>query len=268
MDIGIECSYLDIEFRKNGDYCLLLKYFEQEKTDTLILSFGNFIVKDKNTLLLSDNIHGFSMQLRIMKTKNTDYLYDYSYNKEKIELTTEKGFVFMTNRNFREIGPYQEKAIKPNLTPQIQQQERESYLQSNKDKQFSLYNAVYESSNGYQLNIKKDKKYVLYHNNLLISNGIWEKLGNELILHDSALQHSFYLLIADKKLISKYLPADFSGIPLQKQNRTTIKQTDKYKPKTSMPHLVPINKEPFMFVDHMPEFPQGDDALKKYIVNP
>jgi TonB family protein len=275
MDIGIEFSYLELDFRQNGDYYLLLKYFEKENTDTLILSSGNFIVKDGNILLLSDNIHGFSMQLQIVKktkkTSSLDYeqLMDAELYKEKIELKMEKGFVFMANRNFIETGNYQEKPVKVALTPQIQSQERESYLQSNQNKQFPLYNAVYESSNGYQLNIKEYNEYLLYHYNLLISDGIWARLGNKLILYDNALQHSFYLQITDKELISKYLPTDFSGIHLQKQNRTTIRKTDKYKPKTSVSFLdLPIHQNsniPYFFVEQMPEFPQGDQAMQKYL---
>jgi hypothetical protein len=69
----------------------------------------------------------------------------------------------------------------------------------------------------YRLTINKDSTYSLYVENLLISDGHWNRKGVELILYDTCLKQRFYLMIGDRVLISKLLPGDYESTILQRQ---------------------------------------------------
>ncbi len=50
-----------------------------------------------------------------------------------------------------------------------------------------------------------------------LSEGVWNKKGNLLILFDSSIKAPFYILISEKYLISKLLPTDYNGCTFVKK---------------------------------------------------
>ena len=142
-------------------------------------------------------------------------------------LYAEKGFIFLLNKTGYEFGQsYEYNFKKTGIDSITQKKEREAYLQLHKDSYpHPLYLGVYESENncqptrggklekghGYELNIQENFQYTLHYNRILILQGTWKRSGNELALYDESLQHSFYLLIGQDGLISKYLPGEYRG---------------------------------------------------------
>jgi len=57
--------------------------------------------------------------------------------------------------------------------------------------------------------LARDNKF-----NQPISSGTWSRNHNELILHDTGLEHDFYMLIGEGELTSKLLPGDYDGVTL------------------------------------------------------
>ncbi|MBL7906384.1 MAG: hypothetical protein JNL22_15280 [Bacteroidales bacterium] len=58
----------------------------------------------------------------------------------------------------------------------------------------------------YRLTIERDNKYQLFINTLALSEGIYTRNKNILLLYDSTLKHVFHLLIFKNMLVSKLIP--------------------------------------------------------------
>ncbi|MDR1602477.1 MAG: hypothetical protein LBS42_08625, partial [Tannerella sp.] len=85
---------------------------------------------------------------------------------------------------------------------------------------FPLRKGIYRSEgfgdarNCYRLNIREENNYSLHYKDILLPEGKWQRDKNVLALYDVHLQHSFYLLIDEKGLVSKYLPGEYQGCSL------------------------------------------------------
>jgi hypothetical protein len=140
--------------------------------------------------------------------------------------------VFLKNKTatLKRLGYYNDYSDDLPINLASQEKERRVYLQSHKSL-FTLRYATYESEDNYQLNVKnkiekghgyelsiqEDHRYTLYYKKVLLLQGTWSRNGNELALYDESLQHTFYALIGDEKLISKYLPGEYDAIELKVQ---------------------------------------------------
>jgi hypothetical protein len=192
-------------FFKNG--CYYMELPEQVTHDQIFsidVSHGNYMLKN-NEILLTDVIHGFEMNLLVRRNKT---------------LKVEKGFAFLENRYFGfNGGNYEKDCWIPEMSPSGQQEEREKYNQAQKAL-FPLRKGIYRSErfgdaqNCYRLNIREENNYSLHYKDILLSEGKWQRDKNVLELCDVHLQHSFYLLIDEKSLVSKYLPGEYQGCSL------------------------------------------------------
>ena len=93
------------------------------------------------------------------------------------------------------------------------QKERKSYNISH-NKLIPLYLGAFEGGQGYKLSIQQNNKYKLEFKNIVLSEGKWCRNTNELELKDINLRCSFYLLINNKKLVSKLLPGEYKSCSL------------------------------------------------------
>ncbi|MCL1932218.1 MAG: hypothetical protein FWF53_00175 [Candidatus Azobacteroides sp.] len=179
-----------------------------------ILSHGKYFLKD-NQINFLDSIHGFKMQMRLFMQK---------------DIKVEKGFGFLEDKIFiRCYDNDNPNYINLQIEPEKQKTERYAYQKSHKTLYPIYYGTyesldntyqddkygIYETGRSYELQIKKEEnKYLLYYKQILISEGTWKRDRNELSLFDENLQHSFYVLITEKGLISKYLPGEYKSCSL------------------------------------------------------
>ena len=215
---NVDC-YLSLYI--NGNYSVEL--IVQETDDMAFCSAfsqGVYSIKD-NTIILNDANHGFVMQLqkshptRIITNRGFVFLKDMTFIYDRGSDSADMNFWRMTTNDINYIS---------------QKKEREVYQQLHKDLYPPhLYLGTYESENncqpnqrgewekgrGYELNIQENYQYTLYYNRILILQGTWKRVGNELALYDESLQHSFYLLIGQDGLISKYLPGEYRSCILK-----------------------------------------------------
>ncbi|MDD4921383.1 MAG: hypothetical protein PHS30_02780 [Bacteroidales bacterium] len=197
FDKNLDC---DIYFFKNGRYYLgISENVTYDMIENLVFSYGKFSV-NKNEVVLSDNLHNYRIIL-------------YADNNC---LKVKKGFNFLLNKSFvfySKTTGSEPQFVRPKLNRHILQQERMKYMQLHKIS-IPLYSGVYEDVQGFNLNIQKDKKYKLWFKGILLSEGEWNRDGNELTLFDRTLRQPFYVLIGEKKLISSLLPGDYSQCSL------------------------------------------------------
>jgi hypothetical protein len=202
-----------IEFYKSGCYMLTLnEQMTEDQIETDVLSLGKYTLKNKE-ITLTDEEHRFQMKLLFSND----------------EIIAKQSYCFLMNKIFK--SDYDSKdsdcLFSPNKKLIEQKQERQAYKQINKtmchiyygtyrsENNFVKYDkGIYETGRGYELKIMQEHKYVLYYKKILISEGKWDKNGNELALFDENLQHFFYVMVNKDGLISKYLPGDYKGCSL------------------------------------------------------
>jgi TonB family protein len=248
-------TYCSVEFHENGCYELeLSKNVTSDIIVGLLLSYGRFEIKDSK-IILYDDVYKYSMILSVCENKKLKVL---------------EGFCCIMFRNFIYESPSYEYDCmnKPETTYAEHQKERALYK--------TTHTTVYPLESGLyfgtfsQLNLQSNDRYTLYFYNILISEGTWGKEGNEIYLYDTNLHHNFYVLVEEETLIGKYLPGSFrdNNILIKGNNfdRYFNNQNDLFIDGRSISIKEPQG-EPFMFVDQMPEFPQGDKALEKYLKN-
>ena len=206
----VDCG---LSLYKNGSYVIELGDDGELPILYATLSYGTYSLSN-NGIILKDVNHGFTLKL--------------NHTAPFKALYVEKGFVFLLNKTGYEFGETYEYEFeqKIGIDSIIQKKEREAYQQLYKDSYpHSLYLGIYESENNcqpnqrgewekgydYELNIQENFQYTLHYNRILILQGTWKRVGNELALYDESLQHSFYLLIGRDGLISKYLPGEYRG---------------------------------------------------------
>jgi len=194
---NIECN---IYFFKSGSYYIeLSENVTSDINESLVLSYGKFSLTN-NEVTLIDKVHNYKMRL-IVDNKT---------------LIVKQAFGFMINKRFvyyNSITISEPKFLSSNIDARMLQEERKSY----KNRHITLVPlnfGIFENEQGFKLNIQQNNKYKLEFKNIILSEGEWNRDNNELELKDLNLKHSFYVLINDKKLISKLLPGDYKGFSL------------------------------------------------------
>lgn len=198
-----------VTFSNDGQYYMdLLEYLTIDILDNRTISIGHYSVVN-NEVILRDKIHNFQMKLVIANDT----------------LKMEKSFCFMKDKTFKYKSSYVDMNTLnwlKNFDSVSIEKDRADYKILNQ-KMFPIAYQDYQSkkyglrSFRYRLTINKDSTYSLYVENLLISDGHWNRNGVELILYDTCLKQRFYLMIGDRVLISKLLPGDYESTILQRQ---------------------------------------------------
>jgi TonB family protein len=252
-DLGnsFEC---EIAFYSNKNYEVsIAKKISPEVIETTILSSGTYTVK-RNQIVLHDSNLGFEMQCE---------------RDQSDKLKFSKGFAFLLSYtlNLYGISYEPEDNMQSNLSPIQIQKERETYKQLHSNK-YLLYYSQYMNG-GYVLDIQRKYKYTLRYKGILLSEGIWKKDGNELLLSDYSLQHQFVVLIGEEGLIGKYLPGNFNDLILYEKNYPSPEEivTIHFRTHSGRPVAETIgSNEPFSHVEEMPQFPNGGEkAMLQFI---
>ncbi len=199
LNNNISC---DIFFFKNGHYLLdLQESLSDDFIEGMIFSDGTFSQKN-NKITLKDKVHGY----KIMLLQNNN------------ELQVINGFNWLLKKSFVFLNKsvYNEEKHVPKLDTSSIIQKRNDYNKSHKPN-IPLVTGVYENvRSSTSLNIQSNNKYKLLYKSIVLSEGIWTRKGNELALFDTAVKHTFYVLIDNNAIISCLLPGDYIGIVLYK----------------------------------------------------
>jgi TonB family protein len=248
IDLGnsLECK---IAFYVNEKYEISIsEKILHDITEICILSSGNYIAKG-NQIVLHDSNVGFEMRCK---------------QEQSDELKVTKGFAFLLFRTLKLYGiSYEPKYninMHSNLSPIQIKKEREANKRVHPDR-YPLYYSRYINGD-YVLEIQKEYKYALQYRGILLSEGIWIKEGNELLLSDHSLQYKYVVLTGKEGLIGKYLPGNFSNLILYEKNHPSPKKIVTIHQIThrGQPVTETIEKnEPFAFVEEMPQFPYGGE---------
>lgn len=197
FDGNVDCN---IFLYKNGSYFLeLSENVTDDIVESLALSYGKFSLTN-NEVTLIDKIHNYKMRL-VLENKTLKV-------KQAFSFLISKRFFLHDNSIIDET-----EFISPNINAFMLQKERKSYNISH-NKLIPLCLGVYEDGQGYKLSIQQNNKYKLEFKNIVLSEGKWCRNTNELELKDINLRCSFYLLIDNKKLVSKLLLGDYKSFLL------------------------------------------------------
>jgi len=164
-----------------------------ENPYVLIISYGGYSIKGK-LITLSDDYNGYQM------------IFSYSKNM----LIGLKTFSWMQNVKFDywdygiENEEYFNKSL-PNLKKDIVRFNLENKHTN------TLYFKEYNNQAKFSFCLQRPHSYKFFYRDFLISEGTFKRIGNQLILHDSALNHLFYGLIGREYLFCKILPFDYNG---------------------------------------------------------
>jgi hypothetical protein len=194
----------DIYFSNDGRYSLSVWNYSMADIDIgYDLSFGKYTISE-NEIILIDEIHHYQM-LFTYETLDT--------------LHVKSGLYFMMGKSFiRYLYPHEDfrnsyTSLSYNIDTSQIIKKRNEYVTQNK-KPFLLELGNYYSDS-FLLSILSENRYILKlimgDERLVISNGSWKRERNKLILYDINLNHSFYLLIEERKLFSNLLPGDYKG---------------------------------------------------------
>ena len=190
----IDCN---IYFFKSGNYYIEVnENITSDMNESLVFSYGTFVVNGSVVKLL-DKVNNYTMEL-ILDNK---------------ELVVKKSFNWLLSKHFTfsgSISNSEPKFITSKFDTLETQLERKNYKRLNKNL-FSFDLGTYKNKQGFCLNIQQNNSYKLVFKNIILSEGQWFREGNELSLFDITLKHSFYLLIDNQKLISKFLPGEYKG---------------------------------------------------------
>lgn len=159
----------------------------------IILSNGAFRI-DSNKLFLKDDIENYTMVFYI----------------ENDRLVADKTFGFMKNVSFCYSNSVAESWVTErfkNAASYFTQTECETYnaeQTTQKPLKYGIYGDKYDlMSNSFNYRINQDSTYAITYKRKIISEGMWQRENNVLILTDKDLQFPFYLLIGDGVLIKK-----------------------------------------------------------------
>ena len=237
----------EILFYSNAKYQIsILNIVSRTMTEETVLSCGTY-TKKGNLIILHDSYIGLKMQCE----RSNSY-----------ELKFVQGFTFLLHKIFKLCGiTYApEETIPSNYSSIRIKQARENYKKSHPNK-YVLYYSQY-SNGDYVLDIQKEYKYVLRYSHLIISEGIWKKEGNEILLFDNSLQYTFIILIGPKGLMGKYLPGNFNNLILYEKNYPFKEEIVTIHSTTHKGLIVTETIKPdgpFMHIEEMPQFPNGGE---------
>ncbi|MBK7132275.1 MAG: hypothetical protein IPH69_05435 [Bacteroidales bacterium] len=197
-----------INFLNDGHYYIdMVEHLTNDVLDKRIMSIGHYST-DGEEVTLIDKIHNFRMELVFVNDS----------------LNMKKSFRFIKGKSFGFRSSYVDKYTLNWLSDYDSvsvEKERKKYKTQNQ----KIYKLIYGNyfSSGclqcafeYRVTILRDNTYLLYFQDLLISEGTFTREGVELILIDKWLNQRFYLMIGKRVLISKLLPGDYESSILQR----------------------------------------------------
>jgi hypothetical protein len=198
-DSNLDCN---LHLTKDGNYYIeYLEHISDDIIESFILSFGSYIVKE-NQIILADKVHNYKICMKLTGQ----------------ELAVKRSFICLLNKKFM----YCNNSINNgsdfanlNVNSESLLEARNSYERQHKNL-FNFCLGIYENNQGFRLNVQEPHHFSYYYKNILISTGNWERVGNKLVLYDTNINHSFYVLIGDMILISKLLPGDYNSFLLKK----------------------------------------------------
>lgn len=188
---------VDLFLFDKGSYVLLLT--DQPSTDAddfvyvIVLSNGSFI-KDSNNLYLTDDIEKYTMSFNIIDNGN---------------IVAERTFGFLKNRTFCFINTPEMLGVRDYFKDSdnyFTETECERYNEKHRQTipmKYGFYGDKYESNLSYNYRINNDTTFVISYQKTVISEGMWQRDNNVLILTDKDLQFSSYLLIDEDCLLTK-----------------------------------------------------------------
>jgi hypothetical protein len=173
-----------IQLNEKYKYEINIDYnISDDNSFSFLLSEGSYRQANEE-LILSDAFNHYSLRFKILKNAKP--------NKEK--LISINSFSWMQNRKIEKIKDY----------TNIQEQKIVSKTKMNKlkrnYKRNTLYYAEYKDfdftdCNVFKLKFCKPNTYKLKFYEFVISDGIFNKKRDEIVLHDIALNHDFYCYI-------------------------------------------------------------------------
>ena len=181
---------IDIDLYKSGVYEIgTSEYITDDMLGGCYISYGNYTLENEN-LILTDIYNGLKMQF--------EYHTNYIFSKQTFKCISNKkiysdGFELYNSpgSSYNEIKPLEEDRLE------------NKQLNSN---EYSLLPGIYKNNDDFCLTIQSNKKYIFKYKKMILSEGVWDRKGNELNLFDEILNHTFYVIIKDKVIVSKILP--------------------------------------------------------------
>lgn len=196
---------IDLFFFERGTYMIYLtdKITSDDDEYVIILSNGRFTQND-NKLFLTDDIENYTLV----------------FNLKDGRLLVDKAFCFLKDLTFCFLDSIDESRVRErskNNEFYFSKEECNIYnkkYRRKKNLNYGWYGNKYEllsCSPNYQINM--DGTFVITYKKIVISEGLWQRKKNVLILTDKTLQFPLYLLIGDncllKKVKSKYISIPF-----------------------------------------------------------
>lgn len=188
-------TILGIYFYNDGCFEIIMqKNISSDIISVYLLSYGNYTI-NQNKIVCTDLYNDFNMQF--------DYMGDTIVPLICFDGFLKKNFIRESRYVYNQ--PFFQKI-------HIQSIEQ-SRLTHNKCYKYenTLYNGVFADSEGFKLEIQKNNMYKFSFDGFLLLKGIWKRKENELVLYNSTLNHSFYILVGETVLISKILPGAYNS---------------------------------------------------------
>lgn len=199
-----QCSYILCENLYENYSCYLNLYnskeysiaFQTEESEDLIysisISTGTFN-RINDTLILKDNCAEF--EIKLITNNNL--------------LIVSNGLGWLINKKFIfENENLPDDSLIDNFSKTFSVTEKKEIRFNYKNQnltEFPLIVTNYYAKQAYLIELKKDSTYNFKLDNILFSDGKWMRDGNILILNDSGLNTSFYILIGNNCLIPNQL---------------------------------------------------------------
>ena len=187
----IDCN---IFFYKEGFYKLTLDDFTSENPYQVILSKGNYVVKN-DIILLTDQYNKFTMQF-------------LNYKKNIVGIKT---YQCLKNKKFIEsyLGIYN----KPNNSDSknLSLKDSREYF-ANKNKELFNFNCGnYLMQLDFTLNLYAENDFKFCYRDIVLLKGSWNRNQNEIVLNDVLINHPFYVIIDKNKLRCEILPDEINN---------------------------------------------------------
>lgn len=187
-----------IQLNDKSHYEINIDFFRNEDNSlSFLLSRGNYKLVE-GELKLSDSFNNYSQSFKI--------------DKGKKNLAVLNSFGWFHNLSIKKLKDYSSLDNKIfNRASKISQIRKKSKTRENPTLYYSNYNDyLFKDFNVFSLDLRKTNKYYLKFCNFVISEGIFTKKGNEIILHDNSINHNFYGFLSNN-----YINCYLSEIPLQ-----------------------------------------------------
>lgn len=180
--------YIELDSRDGDDQIFVL-----------MLSEGKYEMNGK-ALTTTDDFYGFTMRFLL----------------EGETLKVINSFPFLQNKVFT-LDYFNSWEVPVHISCSYNQikEERESYNISH-PKDFIFSSGKYVSSFGHSVELFEDNSFKVEYKGCLLSQGEWKRNKNEIQLFDPLNPNSYFLLINECGLESKFLPGDCKGFALKK----------------------------------------------------